>query len=188
MLKTLKSLLHCDTVEDIDKQLEDVRQSIQSARDTLAMAIDAPEIAQAMADLDRLSKEQLRLEAKRDLLRRNAIAAEARAKADTKQKLDAASDVAIAELHAYAAEHVEPMLELVETVIKGFMDRRSQVLVTAAAAGDTDAVRQGQDSSNVLHFYLQRALRPLTGVKSSDDPTRGKRFVDYLPQSKVVQS
>ena len=187
MLKTLKSLLHSDSVEDLEKQLSETREGLQAARDVLAMAIDAPEIAQAEADMDRLSKELLRLEARKDLLRRQAIAATAKAKADTKQKLDDASDVAIAELQAYAAEHVEPMLALVETVIKGFMDRRASVLIAAAAAANGAAVRQGQDASNVLHFFTQRALRPLTGVKSSADPTHGRVFLSYLPELKGEQ-
>jgi hypothetical protein len=180
MLKTLKQLVQPDTSAELDEQILANRQSIQHARDTLATAIDAPAISQAVADLDTLCKEQLRLEAKKDLARRRNAEAVAKEKAEAKRMVDEASDAAIAESIAHAVKEIEPMIRDMAATFTRFLDRRNNVLVTAAAAKNVEAVRRAQDSTNVLNYFLQRTIRPLTGTKSTDDPTHGRTFADYL--------
>jgi hypothetical protein len=184
MLSTLKQLILPDSLEAIDEQLNEVRQDIQTARDTVATAIDAPAIAESMSALDALCKTQLRLEARRDLVRRKALEAVAKQKADAKRKVDEASQSAIADLKTCAVEHVDPMLAQVETVIRTFLDRRNQVLATAAAARNNEALHRGQDSTNVLRYFLQMNILRLTGVRSTSDPTQNRTFASYMPGQK----
>jgi hypothetical protein len=184
MLKTLKQLVQPVTIETIDEQLSAVRESIQHARDTLATAIDAPAISQAAADLDLLCRDQLRLEAKKDLARRRNAEAVAKEKADAKRMVDEASDAAIAAYTAFAVKEIEPMIVDNTHTLARFVVLRNKVLETAAAAKNAEALRAAQDSASVLNFFLQRTLRPLTGAKSTDDPTHGRTFSSYLPESK----
>jgi hypothetical protein len=184
MLKTLRQLVQPDTLETIDEQLSAVRESIQHARDTLATAIDAPAISQAAADLDLLCREQLRLEAKKDLARRRNAEAVAKEKADAKRMVDEASDAAIAALATFGAQEIAAMIRDNTHTLARFIVLRNAVLETAAAANNVEAARRAQDSASVLNFFLQRTLRPLTGAKSTDDPTHGRTFSSYLPESK----
>jgi hypothetical protein len=187
MLDTLKQLILPDTIEALDEQLDEIRQDIQTARDTVATAIDAPAIAEAMSALDALCKTQLRLEARQDLTRRKALEAVAKERADAKRKVDEASDAAIADLKRCAVEHVDPMLAQVATVIRTFLDRRNQALSTAAAAGNTEALHRAQDSTNVLRFYLQQNILRLNGIRSTSDPTQKRTFASYMPDVKGVK-
>ena len=187
MLKTaLKKIIHTDTVtllEELNQKLLQVRASKDSARILLGEAVEA-DSADAMAEFERWSKEELKLTARIDGLHRREAELQSKKKSEAKRKVDEASDAAIANLRTYAAEGVEPMVTQVETVIAAFLDRRNQVLATAAAAGNTEALRRAQDSTNVLNFYMQRTLHRLTGIRSTDDPTHGRPFSSYMPELK----
>jgi hypothetical protein len=180
MVSTLKAMLQATPIEELDRQLCDVRQSIQSARDVLAMAIDAPAIGQAMADLDSLSKEELRLDALRDLTQRRAVQAKAQEAASKKAMVDEASDAAIAALTVFAEKDVQSMLADMGHIFGRFIVLRNAVLASAAAAKNVEAVRRAQNSTNVLSHFIEKTMRPLTGVRSSYDPTHGRSFADYL--------
>jgi hypothetical protein len=184
MLKALKQLVVPDTIEELDYQLDEIRQNIQHAGDTLATAIDAPAISQAAADLDTLCKEELRLEAKKDLTRRKALEAKVKEAANKKQKIDAESDAAIAALISVAVEKIEPMILNMAVTLATFIEHRNKVLATAAAAKNVEALRRAQNSTNVLDYFIRKTMLPLTGARSSYDAAHGRSFAEFLREGK----
>ena len=91
----------------------------------------------------------------------------------------------VVQLTNYAIQDVEPLFQHVETVVMKFIDHRNRVLESAAAAHDNEVIGHAQHAIGVFEHFMNRALMPLTGVTSSDDPTHGRPFSDFLPKPKV---
>jgi hypothetical protein len=184
MLKTLREIIQPDTIEELDEQLDEIRQSIQHARDVLAASVDAPAVAEAESALDALCKTQLRLESKKDLARRRNAEAKTKEAADKKAMVDKASDAAIAALSAFAVEKIEPMILNMAVTLATFIEHRNKVLATAAAAKNVEALRRAQNSTNVLDYFIRKTMLPLTGARSSYDAAHGRTFSDFLREGK----
>jgi hypothetical protein len=183
MLKTtLKKILHTDTatlLEELGNKLIAVRESKDSARILLGEAVEGAD-ADAMAEFEKWSKEETKITARIEGLHRREAELQSKEKAAAKQKIDAESDAAISALTAFAEKEIESMLADMAHTLARFIVLRNAVLETAAAAKNAEALRRAQDSTSVLNYFLQRTIRPLTGVRSTDDPTRGRSFADYL--------
>jgi hypothetical protein len=185
MLKTtLKKMIHTDTatlLEELNTKLIQVRESKDSARILLGEAVEGAD-ADPMAEFEKWSKEELKITGRIEGLHRREAELQSKAKADAKQKIEAEADAAIAALTAFGLKDVEPLLADMTHAVARFVSLRNAVLSTAAVAANREALRAAQDSAAVLNFFLQRTLRPLTGAKSTDDPTHGRSFSSYLPE------
>lgn len=165
------------SVEDLEAKL--VRQDEEISR--RLEQYDADSTPANYALLRTARAELVELEEQLAAARRRQDIRTAADKAKARQAVVDECQAEIAANLKYGIEDIEPWLKQTTKVIHGFLDRRAKLLEKAAECGDGAALHAAQQSRAVLQYYLDRALLPLKGVKSSVDLTGNRQFHTYLP-------